>query len=230
MRQLAIILMATLLVQCTQTTQPGPGEYIYWVNSLKVPCTGVSPTHCLQVQKAEIPDPTQWESFYASISGFEFEAGYRYKLIVKERELEAASVPADGSSIAYTLVEIMEKEKDKRLVLNDIWVLENLNGNPLIPASISEESLPPQLEIHVGEMKYNGTDGCNNIFGGIVELNESNLRFGIGAGTRMMCQKMEIPDEFNRTLPEVNNYKVRDLKLHLFDKEGKEVMQFKKID
>ena len=41
---------------------------------------------------------------------------------------------------------------------------------------------------------------------------------------------MEIPDEFNRTLPEVNNYKVRDLKLHLFDKEGKEVMQFKKID
>ncbi len=230
MRQLAIILMATLLVQCTRTSQPGPGEYIYWVNSLKVPCTAVSPSYCLQVQKAEIPDPTQWESFYSPISGFEFEAGYRYKLIVKEKELDASSVPADGSSIAYTLVEILEKEKDKRLVLNDIWVLENLNGNPLIPGSVSEESQPPQLEIHVGEMKYNGTDGCNNIFGGIVELDESILRFGIGAGTRMMCQNMEIPDEFNRTLPKVDNYKVQDLKLYLFDKEGKELMQFQLID
>jgi heat shock protein HslJ len=230
MKQLVIVLMATLLVQCTQITQPGPGEYIYWVNSLKVPCTAVNPTHCLQVQKADIPDPTQWESFYSSISGFDFEAGYIYKLIVKERELDAASVPADGSSIAYTLVEVLEKTKDNRLVLNDIWVLEILNGNPVDQGNISEQSQLPQLEIHVGEMKYNGTDGCNNILGGIVELNEANLRFGLGAGTRMMCQKMEIPDEFNRTLPEVNIYKVRDLKLHLFDKEGKEVMQFKKID
>ena len=230
MRHLVIILMATLLVQGTLSAQPGPGEYIYWVNSLKVPCTAVSPTYCLQVQKAETPDPTQWESFYSSISGFEFEAGYIYKLIVKETELDAASVPADGSSIAYTLVEILEKKKDKRLVLNDIWILENLNGNPLDPGSVSEESQPPQLEIHVGEMKYIGTDGCNNIFGGIVELNESNLRFGLSAGTRMMCQKMEIPDEFNRTLPEVDNYKVQDLKLYLFDKEGKERMQFQKID
>lgn len=230
MRQLLIILMATLLVQCTQTTQPGPGEYIYWVNSLKVPCTAVGPTYCLQVQKAEIPDPGKWELFYASISGFEFEAGYRYKLIVKETELDAASVPADGSSIAYTLVEVLEKKKDIRLVLDDTWLLEKLNGNPLDPGSVSQGSQPPQLEIHVGEMKYNGTDGCNNIMGGIHELNESNLRFGMGAGTRMMCQKMEIPDEFNRTLPEVSSYKVQDLKLHLFDKEGKELMQFQKID
>jgi hypothetical protein len=45
-----------------------------------------------------------------------------------------------------------------------------------------------------------------------------------------MCQNMDIPDEFNRSLTEVDNYKVQDLKLHLFDKEGKELMQFKKID
>lgn len=230
MRQLAIILMATLLVQCNRTSQPGPGEYIYWVNSLKVPCTAAGPANCLQVQKAEIPDPDQWESFYSPISGFEFEAGYIYKLIVKEQKLDAASVPADGSSMAYTLVKVLEKNKDRRLVLNDIWVLENLNGNPLDSDSPGGESLPPQLEIHVGDMKYNGTDGCNNIFGGIVELNESNLRFGIGAGTRMMCPNMEIPDEFNRTLSEVDNYRVQNQKLYLFNKEGKEVMQFKPID
>ena len=230
MKQLVIIGMTILLVQVSGIAQPGPEEYIYWVNSLKVPCTAASTSHCLQVQKAEVPDPNQWESFYSPISGFEFEAGYIYKLIVKERELDAATVPADGSSIAYTLVRVLEKKKDNRLVLNDIWILENLNGNPIDRSSVSEESQPPQLEIYVGEMKYNGTDGCNNIFGGIVELNESNLRFGLSAGTRMMCQKMEIPDEFNRTLPEVESYKVQDLKLYLFDKEGNELMQFQKID
>ena len=230
MKQLVIIGMTILLVQVSGIAQPGPEEYIYWVNSIKVPCTAESPSHCLQIQKAEVPDPTQWKSLYSPISGFKFEAGYIYKLIVKESELDPAAVPADGSSIAYTLVMVLEKNKDNRLVVNDIWVLEKLNGNPIKSGSISNPSRSPQLEIHVGEMKYNGTDGCNNIFGGIIELNESILRFDIGAGTRMMCEQMEVPDEYNQTLPEVHRYKVEDLKLHLFDKEGTELMQFKKID
>ena len=230
MKQLIIIGMTILLVQVSGIAQTGPEEHIYWVNSLKVPCTAESPSHCLQVQKAEVPDPNQWESFYSPISGFEFEAGYIYKLIVKERELDVATVPADGSSIAYTLVRVLEKNKDNRLVVNDIWVLENLNGYPINSGDLSDQSNPPQLEIHVGEMKYNGTDGCNNYFGGIIELNESILRFGIGAGTRMMCEQMEVPDEYNRTLSEVHRYKVKDLKLHLFNKEDTKLMQFKKID
>jgi len=121
-------------------------------------------------------------------------------------------------------------ELDKRLVLNDIWVLAKLKGKNIKQDASNDQFKRPQLEIHVGEMKYSGTDGCNNIFGGIIELNEQTLRFGIGAGTRMMCQDMEVPDEFNRTLQEVSSYELKDLKLYLLDADGTELMQFQKID
>lgn len=230
MKHLMLIALSVGIFQCTGKGQAGNGGYIYWVNSLKVPCTGVSPTQCLQVQKGESMDPTQWESFYSPISGFDFEAGYLYKLLVEERDLDPASVPADASSMEYKLVEVLEKKKDKRLVVNDTWILEKLNGLNISSGSVGESNKFPQLEIQVGEMKYLGTDGCNNYIGGIIELSETTLRFGIGAGTRMMCEQMEIPDEYNRTLPKVHTYKAADLKLLLFDKEGKELMQFKKVD
>jgi len=230
MKQLLPLLMTALLVTAACTSQPGPNEHIYWVNSLKVSCVGVAPTHCLQVYKGESLDPTEWTAFHASIEGFEFEPGFVYKLIVKEEELDKAEVPADASSIAYTLVKVLQKEKDVRLVLNDIWVLESLNNKVFDPGTDQDHLERPRLEIQVGEMKYIGTDGCNNYFGGIIELDERVLRFGIGAGTRRMCPDMEIADEYNRTLPEVNSYKVMDLKLHLYDASGKEVMQFQKAD
>lgn len=128
-----------------------------------------------------------------------------------------------------TSASIEGKEKDERLVLNGIWVLESLNGKTI--KTVADQELErPRLEIRVGEMKYNGTDGCNTYFGGIIELDKSVLRFGIGAGTRKMCPDMAIADEYNRTLPEISSYEFKDLKLHLYDASGKEVMQFQKAD
>jgi heat shock protein HslJ len=123
-----------------------------------------------------------------------------------------------------------ERSEDKSMDLNGIWVLESVKGQTVNLNDLSDPSKPPELEIVVGEMKYNGTDGCNNIFGGIDELKENTLKFGIGAGTRMMCPKMEIPDEFNQILPEVTSYKIEQMKLRLFDTEGEELMQFNRID
>lgn len=229
MKHLLPLAWIVLLVPLCCTSQPGPNEHIYWVNSLKVPCVGVAPAQCLQVHKGEHLDPTEWKVFFDSIEGFEFEPGYVYKLRVKEEKLDKTGLPADASSMAYTLVKVLHKEKDKRLVLNEIWLLERLNGT----ATETGDTLHlqrPRLEIRVGEMKYSGTDGCNNYFGGIIELDESVLRFGIGAGTRKMCPDMKLADAYNKALPEVSSYKVKDLKLYLFDASGTEVMQFQKAD
>ena len=102
-----------------------------------------------------------------------------------------------------------EKIQDQKLRINASWTA---------------------IEINVGEMRYMGNDGCNNFNGGIIELDESIIRFGISAATRMMCMDMEIPDLFNTSLPEVLNWEIKENKLYLRDADGKEVMLLKKID
>ncbi|REF45220.1 uncharacterized protein DUF4377 [Serratia ficaria] len=76
------------------------------VNSALVDCVGVAPMKCMQVRhSAQQP----WELFYTGIEGFTFEPGYRYRLKVQVTALE--NVPADASSLRYTLIEQLEKSK-----------------------------------------------------------------------------------------------------------------------
>ena len=82
---------------------------IYWVNSHKVPCEGVAPMQCLQIKKAE---NESWQYFYSQIAGFDFEPGYLYKIEVREEKLDPKKVPADASSVKYTLVSVIEKNED----------------------------------------------------------------------------------------------------------------------
>lgn len=50
-----------------------------------------------------------WWYFYDGIDGFNFEQSYVYKLKVKTRNIP--NPPADGSSIEYSLVEVLSKDK-----------------------------------------------------------------------------------------------------------------------
>jgi hypothetical protein len=76
------------------------------VNSALVNCTGVAPMKCMQVRhSAQEP----WGLFYTGIEGFTFEPGYNYRLKVQVTEVE--NPPADASSLRYTLIEQLEKNK-----------------------------------------------------------------------------------------------------------------------
>jgi len=67
-------------------------------------CVGVGPQECLNVKAT---DDEAWTLWYGGIEGFEHEAGYEYRLAVRETTVE--DPPADGSSIQWTLIEILEK-------------------------------------------------------------------------------------------------------------------------
>ena len=121
-----------------------------------------------------------------------------------------------------------EKIQDQKLRISASWTAIEINGEVL--QTKADGKVLPQLEINVGEMRYMGNDGCNNFNGGIIELDESIIRFGISAATRMMCMDMEIPDLFNTSLPEVLNWEIKENKLYLRDADGNEVMLLKKID
>ena len=86
---------------------------VYWVNSVKVPCTaGVMPTECLQVQKGESMTG-EWTYFYSDIEGFVWEPGNLYRIEVEETRLPPDQVPADASSVRYRLVRVIEKRAVK---------------------------------------------------------------------------------------------------------------------
>ena len=121
----------------------------------------------------------------------------------------------------------VEKKPDAKLRLNDIWALEKIQGKSI---SLVDGMQRPQLEIHLRDMKVIGNDGCNHFSGNISLLNESEITFGPVMGTRMFCQAMDGPDRFNQQLNKTAAYQLNDLRLHLLDSEGKELLLFRKID
>ena len=81
----------------------GEGEKILEVAPTKVDCVGVAPMKCLQVREVG----GEWRNFYAPIEGFDFVEGSRYRLQVKVSVI--ANPPADGSSLRYQLVRVLDK-------------------------------------------------------------------------------------------------------------------------
>lgn len=64
--------------------------------------------HTLQpVLLVKTNDDTSWRAVYQGIEGFDFEAGYEYRLRIKAEQLP--DPPQDGSSIRYTLLEQISK-------------------------------------------------------------------------------------------------------------------------
>lgn len=226
MKNLILFSFVFLLFSCS-SLKPA-NEKTYWVNSYKVDCVGVAPMKCLLVQRGESVVEGQWQNFYSNIEGFEFEPGFIYKLKVKEEKLE--NVPADASSVKYTLVKVIEKKQDMKLRLNDIWLVISVGGEEVELVEETGKRKNAQLEIHISEMKVMGNDGCNNFHGSIKSVGEEILEFGPIAGTRMMCIDMTIPDKINTALMQVKKYKIANLKLTLYDEADNELIVFKKVD
>lgn len=75
-----------------------------WVGPELVDCEGgAGPQQCLQIARSE---DGEFEYFYDSIEGFEFEEGTSYVIDVTVTEVD--DPPADGSSLSYALVEVVE--------------------------------------------------------------------------------------------------------------------------
>ena len=76
-----------------------------YVDSVRKDCVGVGPMQCLLTRTDESED---WQYFYDSISGFDYEEGFRYTLQVKKTKRE--NPPADANAYQYELIEVISKE------------------------------------------------------------------------------------------------------------------------
>lgn len=215
---------------CNDTKKMESSTFTYYVNSSKVDCEGVAKMKCLQVQKGDVLDAANWNYFYSTIEDFTYEPGYIYKLKVKETILNPSTVPADASSVKYTLVEILEKTPDATLQLHDIWALEAMNGMAVTEDNFSNFSKQPILELFIADKRIVGNDGCNSFFGSIESLDTAQIRFGKMGSTKMACPNMELSNTFTKALQNTTTYTRDGLTLSLFDASETEVLRFKKVD
>jgi hypothetical protein len=115
-RRLAAALLLVGSAACRSATAPGgesgavlrapTGETVLAVEVApqRVTCVGVDVQQCLQVRPAA---GAPWQLFYDHVEGFDFEPGFRYRLLVARRPV--ADPPADASSVAYRLLAVLEK-------------------------------------------------------------------------------------------------------------------------
>jgi len=230
MKTILLLTLTILISPCSAQKFTSTKPQIYWVNSLKVSCTGVAPMKCLQVQKNKTIKKGKWQNFYSGIEGFDFETGYIYKLSVKEEKIDLSKVTADGSSIKYTLVEVLEKKPDPIFRIHDIWVLEAIEDKTVEKPNENDRMKSPSIEINLTEMRIMGTDGCNNFHGSIKNIGEDELKFGPIATTMMMCPEMEVPNKFNMAINKISKYKIENLKLYFYDENGADLLRFRKVD
>jgi heat shock protein HslJ len=216
-----IVLMSLAIMSCSSGNNKEVKTFL--VNSFKVPCEGVAPMSCYQIK--ESAEAGLWQNFYNQIEGFNYEPGFLYTIEVEVETLPENEVPADGSSLKYTLVSVVEQIKDSRLAVNDIWVLETMNGE-FLPDVFSKR---PYIEIQVSKNLCLGTDGCNNFTSKLEHLDDNVIRFGPFSGTKMACANDELSFKFIENLRQANSYVVNQGILNLF-KDKQELLTFRKTD
>ena len=112
MRALVLALGVMACASCAPSRgasmQDGAVRVTFEVDAHRVACTGVAPMHCLRVR---IPPDTAWRFLYEPIEGFEYEEGFVWRLEVERRRV--VNPPADGSSVAYRLVRVVSRERER---------------------------------------------------------------------------------------------------------------------
>lgn len=216
-------LFSLFMLQACSTTKDMAGqESVFWVSGYKTEASaGAGNREVINIHRENEPDASGWENFYANIEGFEFEEGYMQKIKVREEKLDKSQVPADGSSIKYTLVEVLDKRKDIRSELQGEWTLARLNAQPL-----NRMVVLPTMIIDLSGGQIGGNAGCNNYSGRIRELTASEIHLGPIAMTKKMCSNKNIEPEFSDALNSVNTYQIKDGMVSFYGSNGSEVLAF----
>lgn len=182
-------------------------------------CTGMGPQTCYLVKYTTSKD---WEFFYGGIVGFTYQPGYRYTLLVSRTK--RANVPADASAYSYKVKRVLKRQKISRgiesttintaeanFVFNHKWNLIQLNGN-------TQEESPAYLIFHREDQRFNGSAGCNNIFGSY-EFSKGAITFKQIGSTMMACseEKMKLENDFVNMLNDKTfRYDIADQTLNLY--------------
>jgi heat shock protein HslJ len=190
-------------------------------------CVGVGPQKCMQVK---FNSEEEWTFFYDQIEGFTYEEGFSYELLVTVSEVE--NPPADGSSLRYTLVDVVSKiEADAEAATSDLdgtkWVVTGIQEEGAMTSNEIDETITASFE---GGNMF-GVSGCNN-YSTTYSADSGSLELGVAATTMMACpdEIMQRERTFLLALESITSYTMDGDTLELLDADGIVQLAFEKID
>lgn len=224
-----------------EVTEEGELKTLY-VGPELVDCVGVGPMECMQVRENPA-DP--YTLFYQQIEGFTFEPGFEYELLVRVTTIE--NPPADGSSLRYTLVSVVNQTPmadsglptspssttdstpvvpattaDEAPLVGTLWQMQSYQGNDALPGT-------EVTAVFAADGSLSGNSGCNNFSTGYTMDGDSLTINDAIAATMMACLEegvMEQEAGFLAALPATATYQISGDQLTLFDANGTAVAVF----
>lgn len=198
-----------------------------------VECVGVAPQQCMQVRE----DPNaDYGLFYNQIEGFTFEPGNEYELRVNVETI--ANPPADGSSLRYTLIEIVNQTpvagETAPTIMEDnelegtLWSLVSfVDANGQLADALDNSQAT--LEFKGGRVAGNGS--CNNFFGSYT-VDGNTLTIGQLGSTMMACEEslMQQEQAFLAALQSAATYTIADGTLQIANADGQTVLNLSAIE
>ncbi len=213
----------------TEAGMEGQGEMkTLFVGPELVDCTGVAPMQCMQVRE----DPNgDWQLFYNTIEGFTFEPGFTYELRVNVATI--ANPPADGSSLKYTLVEVVNKAAATETVAPETSGLEGVRWVLISYTNAAGETMTALADREVtaefspdGQMA--GSASCNRYFASYT-VDGGNLTIGQTGSTMMACEPVEVMEQeaqFLTALGSAATWQIEGDMLTINDAAGATVLTF----
>jgi len=202
-------------------------EKVIWINSTKLPCQGVGPMNCLQIQEGAEIEEGKWLNFFSNIEGFDYKPGNIYRIKVNVEKLPPP-IPADASSLRYSLIEVISVQQDRTLRITDIFKIEKV-GEIENPVGMGKSLT---IEFNAAERGVFGFSGCNTFRGPITKLTETEIEFGNLMSTMMACPQAEMILErgVTQALKEIKKYKIENNRLYLATHDGTPLMILLKVD
>lgn len=217
-------------VSSTMPAEPPPTPVIppeglvvsMWIGPERQSCMGVVEMMCMQVKWSE---DGAWENFFSSIDGFIFVPGYNYELLVRQHRVDPT--PADASSIAWSLEEIVSRtpafEGDPLPLTGTDWHLLAFGEHEMVVF----DPVAMNVTAHFGEdSSLSGQAACNRYMG-TYTVDGDILIVNPLATTRMMCEEslMAVEAAFLSALEGEHQFQINGDKLEVIYAAGELIFQ-----
>ena len=197
------------------------GKKKIYIADRKIACKDIL-AGCLQV-KENTKDT--WQNFTGILSGFDYQEGYEYKVLIEIPGKE----PFSPTRSNYKVLKVISKKKTdfnpaSRLEAKK-WRLTFMEDDQ--KSSLNMKDSTVFIKFNLKDNKVSGHTTCNGFSGTIQTVDGSNIKIGSLSATKMLCEgdnKMAFETIILKFIREATTFKIEGNKLTLLAPNGENLV------